>query len=518
MVASLLTRAAFSVGRVFYDEHMKQSWNDGTGPARGEGDAAAGANSGTGGAASEGTRDPGAHAAGAQGAASESAQDSPVLAGEVLLSGVDQAVAGLAPASQMDTTRVSGGELREGLKGLAAVRSLTDVATLRLVIEAIERGETVRGGYQLVDWIVRACPGMSRSHAIDLSRIATAAASSSSSDRVAHEPILDAVANGHVAVRRASMILRALARVRPVVNDEVYRTDVDVLLDAAKRRVFTEKDLTRITDRLIAAALPEDDFAERDRTSHALRGVIESSLADGSVIRFIVNAEPEGAAAVRAILASPLAAPTPAEDGTPDPRTPAQRRYDALIATLARGVASPDGQPTTVKAQLMVTMPYDALAAALGEPGKAGADGFGPGFSATGDILSPATIRKLACDAKIIPAVLGSAGELLDLGRDERTITPGQRRALAHRDLHCTFPGCTTPASWCDGHHVVHWARGGASTMANYVLLCPRHHTHVHREDLTATVDPSAAPGQAVTWHLDRIREGFELGAGPPRR
>ncbi|MGB3592898.1 MAG: HNH endonuclease signature motif containing protein, partial [Ornithinimicrobium sp.] len=59
------------------------------------------------------------------------------------------------------------------------------------------------------------------------------------------------------------------------------------------------------------------------------------------------------------------------------------------------------------------------------------------------------------------------------------------------------YPGCTTPAPWCDAHHVVHWSHGGRSDLSNYALLCGRHHTLVHARHLTATVHPTS-----VTWHL----------------
>nr|WP_237768034.1 HNH endonuclease signature motif containing protein [Serinicoccus sp. CNJ-927] len=97
----------------------------------------------------------------------------------------------------------------------------------------------------------------------------------------------------------------------------------------------------------------------------------------------------------------------------------------------------------------------------------------------------------------VIPALVGEKGQILDLGRAKRLVTPGQRRALAHRDGGCTFPGCHVPATWCDAHHVVHWARGGPSDLSNYALLCPRHHTWVHQHDTTADVDATG-----VRWRL----------------
>ncbi len=34
--------------------------------------------------------------------------------------------------------------------------------------------------------------------------------------------------------------------------------------------------------------------------------------------------------------------------------------------------------------------------------------------------------------------------------------------------------------SWCDAHHIVHWADGGQTALHNMVLLCRPHHRLVH--------------------------------------
>lgn len=428
--------------------------------------------------------------------------------------GLDAAHTGLIQAATVEPTRLAQRELRSALQRLDQIRAATDRVTIAVLAEAIDRGEAGSGGYRLTDWILRLCPTMARSHAADLGRIASALASASGAERIAHEPIGVALDRGEISARRASMVLRALDRLRPVADEPTYAADVSILLDAARRTTFSEGDLARITDRLLTTALPEAELADRERCARQARGVVESSLADGSLIRFIVMAEPEGAATIRSILTSPLASPTPEVDGTPDPRTPAQRRYDALVMMLGRGVASPEGQPTTAKAQVTITMPYDVLAAALsatesvagrgstiaGGSVRRPQDGIGPGLAITGQVFSATTVRRIACDADLIPAVLGTSSELLDLGRTHRLVTPGQRRALALRDLHCSSPGCSVPASWCDAHHLVHWARGGRSDLSNYALLCPRHHTQVHTDDVRGVVDATAPPGLAVTW------------------
>src|SRR5205814_7443039 len=59
-----------------------------------------------------------------------------------------------------------------------------------------------------------------------------------------------------------------------------------------------------------------------------------------------------------------------------------------------------------------------------------------------GTPISPDTVRRLACDAAIIPMVLGSRGEVLNQGRRIYQPTMPQRHAIAIRDRHCAFPGC----------------------------------------------------------------------------
>ncbi|MGD8199639.1 HNH endonuclease [Ornithinimicrobium sp. W1679] len=142
----------------------------------------------------------------------------------------------------------------------------------------------------------------------------------------------------------------------------------------------------------------------------------------------------------------------------------------------------------------MVTMDLDTLRADLADTG-----GLVPGCGATleGDLVAAESVRRLACEADLVPIVLGSEGEVLDQGRRKRLVTPGQRLRLALRDRGCTIPGCTVPATWCEAHHIVPWARGGRSDLSNYALLCPRHHTWVHDKGLTATITT-----HGTTWHL----------------
>ncbi len=103
------------------------------------------------------------------------------------------------------------------------------------------------------------------------------------------------------------------------------------------------------------------------------------------------------------------------------------------------------------------------------------------GMTAFGQVLTPTEVRMLACDAQITPAVLGGAGELLELGRTRRLATPGILTALALRDKGCSYPGCTMPPGWTDAHHLRHWVDHGPTEPDNMTLLCRHHHTTVHR-------------------------------------
>ena len=89
-------------------------------------------------------------------------------------------------------------------------------------------------------------------------------------------------------------------------------------------------------------------------------------------------------------------------------------------------------------------------------------------------------MRRLACDADIIPVALGTRGEVLDVGRAYRLVTPALWRALVCRDRHCAFPGCTKPPVMGHAHHIVHWADLGPTCLDNLVLLCGHHHRIVH--------------------------------------
>ena len=398
-----------------------------------------------------------------------------------------------ADLATQEVARLQEVELRSGLEAVSTVASALQRARVRLACEARQRGLHTAEGMSLADWLALRCPDLAKPVLHDLVRMAQAG------QEQVHAPLVDGVLSGGMPLERAAILHRALARMRRAVSPEEYGQAVDLLAKSGCDPQFDDREVDLIIAKLLKECLPEKEHEERRRAQHELRDVHESSLSDGTVKRIIMTfGDDADYEAVKAILTSPLAAPASREEveatGVEDRRTPGQRRYDALMTVVRRGVAGSEGQPTTAKATLIVTLDLGTLKRSLAETG-----GQLPGCGATvaGASVSAESIRRLACEADIIPMVLDGPSEVVDQGRRHRLVTPGQRVRLAVRDKGCTVPGCTVPATWCDAHHVIPWARGGRSDLSNYALLCPRHHTWVHERDLTATVDD-----HGVRWHL----------------
>ncbi|WP_262103952.1 HNH endonuclease signature motif containing protein [Arthrobacter sp. Marseille-P9274] len=169
------------------------------------------------------------------------------------------------------------------------------------------------------------------------------------------------------------------------------------------------------------------------------------------------------------------------DDDAPNPDWPMPTRPQLLLQGLVGAckiALSTDKLPASGghRPQVMVTIDYQDLMSAT-EAGTSGQAVF------TG-LITPRTVRKMACDADLIPIVFGGKGEVLDIGRAQRLFTPAQRRALVARDKGCAFPGCTMPAHWTEAHHIRYWKKHkGRTSVANGVLLCSFHHHLIHAGD-----------------------------------
>jgi hypothetical protein len=178
--------------------------------------------------------------------------------------------------------------------------------------------------------------------------------------------------------------------------------------------------------------------------------------------------------------------------------TPQQRRADALIAMITNHQRERRAPKVAGdRPRVMVTLDYDKLLRDAAGAGLIGAD----------EPISAGDLRRLCCDAGLLPAMLGGPSQVLDVGRERRLVTPEIRAALDLRDGGCIFPGCQARACTCDAHHVVPWSCGGPTALSNLCLLCHHHH---------ALVEP-ARYGTRDQWEV-RIAEDGIPEVIPPRR
>ena len=294
---------------------------------------------------------------------------------------------------------------------------------------------------------------------------------------------------GTVSPGQADIIVRAVQDLPS--GDLVRRRGEKVLVTQAGRLDASElakagRHLAEVVDpdavdRRLEAALERDE-----RAAHLNRYLsISPDRAGGVRLRGRGSAE-DGALLIAALL--PLTCPDPATDPETgeehrDPRDHGARFWDALIATAQHALDThlpPETHATP--ARLLVTLDHHTLKDDLGAAGV--------GTSADGTELPPDVLRRLACDAEIIPAVLGTQGEVLDVGRLRRPVTATIWTALVLRDQHCTFPGCRRPPLMCHAHHLTHWINGGPTKLDNLALLCGHHHRVIHHTPWEIRLNP----------------------------
>jgi len=280
---------------------------------------------------------------------------------------------------------------------------------------------------------------------------------------------LPAVAEAHAAGDITSEQVSVIGKItgpRPVALAAAQGLDLAGVAAVMARFAATQPhdDLVRLVHQVLARL--DQDGPEPDPTEERFLSFAKHSDGSGTG-RFHLDAV--GMEKLQAALESILQANRPAGDT----RSRVQQQADALVQ-LADIHLSCGTLPLLrgVKPHVAVKIGADDLA---GE-----ATGKGAAEAGFGAIFSAARARQVACDAELRRFLLGPKGELLDLGRTQRLVTPAIRKAVEHRDEHCVFAGCIAPTWWCEVHHVVHWLFGGETNVDNSGLLCERHHTQVH--------------------------------------
>ncbi|SNY46092.1 HNH endonuclease signature motif containing protein [Paractinoplanes atraurantiacus] len=342
-----------------------------------------------------------------------------------------------------------------------------------------------------------------------------------------HPTLEQAVLDGRIDLRHAGVIASTVESIPETLADfddvglaeaaELAEKAQDTMIGMAARLAAFQ--LRKAGDRILAHVAPhladqaeEARLARQEARAHRRRGFTLSLPVDG-VVRLSGQLDTESAAILQAAL-HPLCKPI-----TGDDRTPAQRRADALVdicklALRTTELPEDGGEPP----QVAVTIPYQPLTRTLGTA-----------TTDTGERLSATTARRMACDARLLPVVLGGEGQVLDLGRTRRLASGSLRRALHIRDRGCAFPSCDRPPRWTDCHHLVGWNDGGPTSLDNLVLLCRRHHRLVHHPTMgwqirlgpdghpdfipPPTIDPDRRPRRNQFHH--RPQEAPAAGPSP---
>jgi hypothetical protein len=348
------------------------------------------------------------------------------------------------------------GDDRSGWSGVARSELLTELLDARERLDALvlavtaewdrDRSWELDGARSPVAWLAHRAP-VTRQEASTLVRTARHVATFDQTAKA-----LDA---GDITAGHATIAAQAAKH-----RQELHREHEDVILDAA--RSLPVAGFRSVMQHWKACA----DDAAADGPTGDDANYLDIATTFGGLGHVDGRFDPIATEALMDRLDA-LEPPDPT-NGTPPPRTLAQRRAAALMR-LVFGDRSP-------QVRIDVIVDVDTLAGrALTDPVRGCCEvvGYGP--------ISPVLARTLACDAAIGRVLMQGDSEVLDLGRRTRLITPALRRVLTVRDRTCVEPGCDIPAHWCDGHHIVPWERHGPTTLENLELRCRRHHVAAHR-------------------------------------
>ncbi len=260
----------------------------------------------------------------------------------------------------------------------------------------------------------------------------------------------------------SSGAVRVIGSARVPGFDEELAAIEPELLDAARRDDTWS--LTRMASHF-------KKCARRDGELGPERNGLRASIVGG---RLMLDGDIGGlnAETIFAALGAFTDAPTEGDD-----RTAAQRRADGLARLCRVAMGAPAESPMASPSAVVVV----DWATFLAHLNREAIVRFGQMDGAFIGALEPSEVETLLCDCTISRVILGSDSRPVNLGSEQRSYPRWMRRAVAARDGHCRWPGCEIPPGWCETHHVRHWQHGGETSIANGVLLCPRHHHFLHR-------------------------------------
>jgi hypothetical protein len=282
-----------------------------------------------------------------------------------------------------------------------------------------------------------------------------------------------AFAAGDTSRAHVEVVARAYTRGRAAEFDQHQTALTMLACNATPAEVY--KAVTRITD-----TIDGDGGAAHDDQVYEKRHLHSSETMGG--VRGSWFLDPEGGETVN----NAIDAQMETAHLDDDPRTPAQRRADALVDICRFSLTFGDHPPAASKRRRGVPNALAIVDIRMFEQTQAEFVADIRAEYATGGRLSQATIDRILCDCDISRVVMDGPSEVLDLGRATRTPSDKQFKALIVRDGHCQAKGCKVPWQFCQPHHINWWSNNGPTDLDNLELLCWHHHRQTHKHDARA--------------------------------
>ena len=279
-----------------------------------------------------------------------------------------------------------------------------------------------------------------------------------------------AYAAGETSRAHVEVVSRAYTRVRAAEFD--HHQDVLTLLAVNA----TPKDLYQAVTR-ISDAIDGDGGSANDDAIYEKRKLHSSRTMDG--VRGSWFLDMEAGETVNAALDAQMETARILDD----PRSPAQRRADALVDICRFSLTFGEHPPSATKRRRGVPNALAVVDIRMFERTRGVFVANIRAEYASGGMLSQATIERLLCDCEVSRVIMDGPSEVLDLGRSTRTPSDKQFKALVVRDGYCQAKGCKVPWQFCQPHHIKWWTRDGPTDLDNLQLLCWHHHRHAHKHD-----------------------------------
>ena len=291
----------------------------------------------------------------------------------------------------------------------------------------------------------------------------------------------DALAVGSVSSDHLDVLARLTRNLSDIERSDLHAVGDDLIESATSDYVSEFERKTRnLIDHIRATHAPRDEAAELDRQR------AESSIKSwvdkiSGMHKTLITCDPIRDAALHAVIDAQLARLKQQPDNADT--TFGSLQIDAVVAAVS---ATVPGQARIPEVSVLI----DHRSACHGRHTDTICE------TSAGTPLPVSSVQRMCCDATIIGITLGDNGEALDVGREQRTATRAQRRALRAMYRTCAHPHCETSFDRCRIHHIIAWTLDGNTDLDNLLPLCEQHHHLVHEGNWTLTMTPN----RVCTW------------------